>query len=111
MKSIYPELIQQLPEADIPFNGVEGRLLQGPEHLAVFFEIEAIGEVAEHRHGAQWGVVFEGEMDLTINGETKTYKKGDQYYIPAGVLHSASFKKKTYLMDLFEDKDRYLPKK
>ncbi|MDA3824039.1 MAG: cupin domain-containing protein [Bacteroidales bacterium] len=110
MKTFYPELINQLPEADIPFEGVSGRLLQGENQQSVFFEIEPIGKVAEHVHGAQGGVVFEGEMDLTIGGESKTYRKGDQYYIPAGVLHSAIFKTKTYLMDLFEDKNRYLQK-
>ncbi len=110
MRSIYPEFIQNLPDADIPFKGVKGKLLQGENQQAVFFEIEPIGAVAEHKHGAQWGVVFEGEMELTIAGITKTYKKGDQYYIPAGVLHSASFKTKTFIMDVFEDKDRYLPK-
>jgi len=106
----YPELIQSLPDADIPFKGVKGKLLQGENQQAVFFEIDPIGDVAEHKHGAQWGVVFEGEMELTIGGETKTYRKGDQYYIPAGVLHSAVFKTKTFLMDIFEDKNRYLPK-
>lgn len=105
--SIYPEIIKNLPDADIPFKGVQGKILQGENNQAVFFVIEAIGEVAEHTHGAQWGVVFEGEMDLTINGQTKTYKKGDHYFIPAGVKHSANFKQRTQLMDFFEDKERY----
>ncbi|MFC2090569.1 cupin domain-containing protein [Bacteroidota bacterium] len=110
MENFYPELIEKLPEADVPFDGVNGRILQGENQQAVFFEIEAIGAVAEHKHGAQWGIVFEGEMELTIGGETKTYTKGDRYHIPAGTLHSAVFKKKTYLMDVFEDTHRYLPK-
>lgn len=100
-------MILDLPEADIPFEGVSGRLLQGADKQVVFFEIEPIGEVAEHKHGEQWGVVFSGEMELTIDGETKTYKNGDQYFIPAGVLHSAIFKTKTFVMDVFADKDRY----
>ena len=108
--SIYPEMIQNLPDADISFNGVEGKLLQGKDHQVVFFGIDAIGVVAEHSHGAQWGVVFEGEMDLTIDGVTKTFKKGDHYFIPSGVMHSANFKKRTQVMDFFEDKNRYLPK-
>lgn len=106
----YPEMIKNLPEADIPFEGVKGRLMQGADQQIVFFEIDPIGEVAEHRHGDQWGVVFEGEMDLTIGGKTQTYRKGDHYFVPAGVPHSAVFKQKTYLMDVFADKGRYLPK-
>ena len=106
----YPDLILDLPEANIPFPGVKGHLMQGENSQVVFFEIEPIGAVAEHKHGAQWGVVFEGEMELTIGGKTNTYRKGDHYYIPADVLHSATFNTKTYLMDVFEDKNRYLPK-
>ncbi len=108
--SIYPEMVQNLPDADIPFKGVQGKLFQSKDHQIVFFIIEPIGVVAEHSHGAQWGVVFEGEMDLTIDGVTKTYKNGDRYFIPSGVKHSANFKKRTQLMDFFEDKDRYLIK-
>lgn len=110
-ESIYPDMIKNLPDADIPFDGVNGKLLQGDNNQAIFFVIEAIGIVPEHAHGAQWGIVFEGEMDLTIGAETKTYKKGDHYFVPAGVKHSANFKKRTQLMDFFEDKQRYLPVK
>lgn len=107
MEQFYPDVITSLPEADIPFPGVRGWLSQAEDHQVVFFEIEAIGEVAEHKHGAQWGVVFEGEMELTIGGIAKTYKKGDTYFIPEGVLHSAVFKRKTMVMDYFADHDRY----
>ena len=107
MHPFYPQIISGLPEADIPFDGVRGWLSQAQEHQIVFFEIEAIGEVKAHKHGAQWGVVFEGEMELTIGGDTRVYTKGDSYFIPEGVLHSAIFRTKTYLMDFFADKDRY----
>jgi len=110
MNHFYPDVITGLPEADIPFEGVRGWLSQAENHQVVFFEIEAIGEVAEHSHGAQWGTVFDGEMDLTIGGVTRTFQKGDTYFVPDGVLHSAVFKKKTWLMDFFADKNRYLPK-
>jgi quercetin dioxygenase-like cupin family protein len=107
MKSIYPEMITGLPQADIPFEGVKGWLSQGENHQIVFFEIEPIGEVAPHSHGAQWGVVFEGEMELTIGGQVNTYRKGDRYNIPEGVVHGAVFRTKSYLMDVFADRDRY----
>jgi quercetin dioxygenase-like cupin family protein len=110
MESFYPPIITGLPEADIPFEGLRGWLSQAEGHQIVFFEIEAIGQVAEHSHGAQWGTVFEGEMDLTIGGKTLTFRKGDSYYIPSGVPHSAAFKKKTYVMDFFADRERYKPK-
>jgi quercetin dioxygenase-like cupin family protein len=110
MPEFYPEIITRLPEADIPFDGVRGWLSQAKDHQLVFFEIEAIGAVAEHSHGVQWGVVLQGEMNLTIGGITNTYQKGDHYYIPEGVIHSAVFKKKTHVMDFFADRERYKPK-
>jgi quercetin dioxygenase-like cupin family protein len=109
-KKPYPDMITQLPEADIAFSGIRGWLSQGKGHQIVFFDIEPIGEVTEHSHGAQWGIVVDGEMDLTIGGITKTCKNGDSYVIPEGVLHSAVFKKRTLALDFFADKDRYRPR-
>jgi quercetin dioxygenase-like cupin family protein len=103
----FPKLIIDLPEADIPFNGLKGWISQGKDHQIVFFDIEPIGEVHEHSHGAQWGMVIEGEMKLTIAGQTNTYKKGDSYFIPENALHSAVFKTRTKVLDFFADKDRY----
>ena len=103
----YPNIITTLPEADIPFKGIRGWLSQGKDHQLVFFDIPPIGKITEHSHGAQWGIVIDGEMDLTIGGITKTYKRGDSYFIPEGVSHSAEFKKRTLALDFFADKDRY----
>jgi len=103
----YPPEIAALPEADVSFPGVRGRLLQGPAQQLVFFEIDPIGEVKPHSHGAQWGVVLDGEMELTIGADTRTYRKGDSYYIPAGVVHSARFRTQTRAIDFFAEPERY----
>lgn len=50
-------------------------------------------------------------MELTIGGITKTHKKGDSYFIPDKVMHSAVFKSRTKVMDFFDDKERYKAKK
>jgi quercetin dioxygenase-like cupin family protein len=107
----YHEMIAKLPEANIPFKGIKGWISQGADHQIVFFDMEPIGEVSEHKHCAQWGIVIEGEMELTVMGNTCTYKKGDSYYIPDQALHSAVFKKHTKAMDFFAGKDRYKAKK
>ena len=109
-KDLYPDIIKNLPEADIDFKGIRSWISQGKDHQIVFFDIEPIGKVTQHAHKAQWGIVIEGEMELTIGGTAKTYKKGDSYYIPDGVVHSAVFKSRTRVLDFFADKDRYKAK-
>jgi len=106
----FPEMIRRLPEADIPLPGVRGRLLQGERHQAVFFEIEPIGAIPEHSHSAQFGVLLEGEMSLTIGGQTRRYRAGDRYFIPAGVPHSAVFHTSVRVFDVFDEPARYRAK-
>jgi len=107
----FPRFITDLPEADIQFKGVRAWISQGDDHQVVFFVIAASGEVSEHFHETpQWGVVVEGEMELTINGETRVYQKGDEYYISAKAKHSARFRSRCRTVDFFCEKDRYKPK-
>ena len=107
----FPESIRSLPEADIPLEGIRAWLSQGEKHQIGFFEIEPVGVLPPHHHGEQWGIVVEGEMSLTIGGETRTYGAGDSYYIPAGVIHSAEFRTKVRAIDFFADVDRYAVRK
>lgn len=107
----FPEFIANLPEADIPFPGVRGRISQAPNHQIIFMDIDAIGEVAPHSHGEQWGIVVEGEMRLTISGQTRTYRAGDSYHIPANVEHAATFLTRVRVIDVFADVNRYRARK
>ncbi len=107
---MYPAMITRMPEADVPLRGVRAWLFQGKDHQIVFFDIEPVGEVPPHSHGEQWGVVVEGEMELTIGGEKRRCRAGDSYYIPAGVVHSARFLTPVRVIDVFADSDRYRTK-
>jgi quercetin dioxygenase-like cupin family protein len=51
--------------------------------------------------------VVEGEIDFTIGDKTRTYRPGDSYSIPAGVVHSARIAAGTVAIDVFEEPDRY----
>jgi len=107
----FPTVITDLPEADMPFQGVKAWILQGENHQLIFFEMQTTAVVPEHSHNyPQWGMLIEGEMKLTIKGKTKTIKKGEEYLIPAGAKHKATFPTKTRVMDLFSEKTRYKPK-
>lgn len=103
----YPDCIRNLPKAKVPFQGVQAYIAQGAQFQIGFFEIEPIGVVSPHSHGAQYGFVIEGELLLTIGDETNLYTKGDSYYIPEGVVHSAEFKTFCRVMDFFDEPERY----
>uniref|UniRef100_UPI002FCC1206 cupin domain-containing protein n=1 Tax=Brevundimonas sp. TaxID=1871086 RepID=UPI002FCC1206 len=106
----YPDIIAKLPEADANFPGVKVWLLQGPTASAIFVEARRDSEVPEHAHGAQWGIVVDGEMDLTIGGAARTYRRGDEYTIPAAVRHGAKLRAGLRVIDFFDVPDRYRPK-
>lgn len=110
MAEFYPDFIRNLPQADVPVSGVDARMLQGDRGQAVFFTMEPGTEIPLHHHGDQWGVVLDGEMELTIAGQTRLYRRGDSYFIPAGTLHGARFPSRCCVFDLFADRERYKPR-
>ena len=106
----YAAWIQDLPEIDTPFTGLDGRLMAGPHGQAVFFRAEEDLEVPPHSHGAQWGIVVTGRLHLTIDGDAKEYEPGETYDIPAGAEHSAQLQAGSCVIDVFQDPDRYAAK-
>lgn len=109
--SNFPEPIFNLPDADIPLDGLKAYLSQGDKHQIIFMEFDNDVDLPEHSHAGQWGVVLEGKIQLTIDGITKTYIKGDRYYIPEGVKHSGKIYAGYADMTFFNQKDRYNVKK
>ncbi len=107
MSAIFPEPIQSLPEADIPLEGIKAYLSQAKTHQIVFMEFEKDVELPEHSHAAQIGFVLEGKIELTIDGQKKTYFKGDRYYIPEGVFHSGIIYAGYADITFFNEPDRY----
>jgi len=80
----FPDFIKALPEPDSPLD-MRANIVPNEYCMPMFYEIDQDVDVPEHVHGAQWGVVLEGEMEMTIGGETRTYRRGDTYTVPAGV--------------------------
>ncbi|MFN0154000.1 MAG: cupin domain-containing protein [Gaiella sp.] len=104
---LFPEFIRSLPMVDKPVVPLLGWLLQATDAVAMFYELPEGADLAEHVHGAQWGVVLRGSVDFSIGGETRTLGPGDTYSIPAGVPHSAYLHPGTAGIDVFADADRY----
>lgn len=105
----YPDFINALPAIDVPFpdDVVTTAVVRSDAALVVFFTFHKAMTLPMHSHGAQWGTVVEGEIEFTIGGETRIYRPGDSYSIPAGVQHGATITAGTRVIDVFEEADRY----
>jgi len=107
MKTIFPEPVARLPLADIRLDGCSAYLSQGSGHQILFMEFEKDVILPEHVHAAQLGIVLEGRIDMTIEGKTHSYQKGDRYYIPAGVRHSGKIYAGYADITFFDQENRY----
>jgi len=103
----FPEIIKNLTKIYVPINGLDAYLVQSKDNQLVFFDFKEDTEIPIHSHGAQWGIVVDGKIDLTIGGEQKTYYKGDSYNIQAREIHGGKIYSGFKAIDFFEDADRY----
>jgi quercetin dioxygenase-like cupin family protein len=110
VSKVFPDPIRNLPEADMPFEGLEAYLSQSEDHQIVFMEFSKDTVVPEHSHESQWAVVLEGKIDIVIGGKEQTFGRGDQYFIPKGVKHSAKIYAGYADVTYFNQKDRYRKK-
>jgi len=110
MAGIFPQPIADLPQADIPLEGISAYLSQSETHQIIFMEFENEVDLPEHAHAAQVGFVLEGRIDLVIDGEKRAYSKGERYYIPAGVPHSGKIHAGYADITFFDEPGRYSKK-
>ena len=105
----FPDFIRSFPGIDVPFaeDVVQTAVVRSDTGLVVFFTFLKDMQLPTHAHRAQWGTVVEGQIELTIGDETKIYRPGDSYFIPAGTPHGALIKAGTRVIDVFEEADRY----
>jgi quercetin dioxygenase-like cupin family protein len=62
----------------------------GERIMLSLVEIDAGAAVPSHSHPhEQAGIVLEGQLELTIDGERKVLKTGEAYIIAGGAVHSA----------------------
>jgi len=85
----FPDFIRGLTDARLDFDGLHGWRLSGEQGVVMFMAATKDVHVPTHHHDAQWGIVIAGEMELTINDETRIYRAGETHFIPAGVDHEA----------------------
>lgn len=104
-----PDFLMALPTLDLPFpeDVVENRAMRTDGALLVFFIFHKDFDLPAHSHKAQWGTVLQGDVTLTIAGETRTYAPGQSYSIPDGAVHSGRIRAGSIVIDAFEEPDRY----
>ena len=72
------------------FPGILTRTFWGENVLLSLLELAPHGDVPLHSHPhEQVGIVLEGELELTIDGETRLLGAGEIFVIPGNVEHSA----------------------
>lgn len=105
----YPKFIQSQPSLDVPFpeDIIATSAVRSDGALVVFLHVHKDTEIPEHQHGAQWGTLVQGSLELTINGHTHQCVPGDSWDIPAGTPHAAKLKAGSLVIDVFEEPDRY----
>lgn len=68
--------------------------------VKVQFETGGIGQLHQHYH-SQITHVESGLFEIQINGEKKSLKQGDAFYIPPNVVHGAVCLEAGVLIDVF----------
>ena len=108
--NIFPDPIRNLPEADIPLDGIRAYLSQAEDHQVIFMQFENDVDLPEHAHAAQVGFVLSGRIDLTIDGADCTYGPGDIYHIPGNVRHCGKIHAGYADITFFAEPGRYRKK-
>lgn len=68
--------------------------------VKVAFVKGGIGATHKHPH-LQISYIASGVFEITIDGETKTLKDGDVYFVPSNILHGAVCVDDGVLIDVF----------
>lgn len=107
--TIFPPFVHALPVPDSNFD-FDAFMVQSDQAITMFYETDHDLIVPEHAHGAQWGVVLAGEMEMVIDGVSGRYRAGDTYYVPPNIPHLARLAAGCKGIDVFADHDRYRPR-
>ena len=88
-KNHFPDLIRVLPDFEGQF---DAHRLQADGCEVLFASYPAGTHIDMHTHSTHnVGVITEGQLVLTMDGEVTTYDVGEWYEVPANREHAASF--------------------
>lgn len=85
----FPPLVRGLPPFDGPFDAFR---LEAKNCDVLFASYPGGTVIPPHDHPTEnVGVITQGELILTVDGEQIRYRPGDWYHIPARATHAARF--------------------
>lgn len=85
----FPDLIRRLPDFEGPF---DAHRLEASGCDVLFASYPAGTEIEPHTHPTRnCGVITQGALLLTSQGEETTYDVGDWYFLDSNEEHSARF--------------------
>lgn len=91
--SPYPDLIQQLPAFEGPF---DAHKLEASGCDVLFASYPAGTSIPDHQHDTEnVGVITQGVLLLTMDGRTERIEAGQWYHVPANKTHAAEFPEAT----------------
>ncbi len=70
--------------------GINLKAVSGDKTMMTFFEFKPNSVIPSHKHAhEQITYIVEGEMEFTLEGETKVLRAGDGVVIPSNQEHNA----------------------
>ena len=89
----FPRQFRSLPKFEGPFDAFR---LKAENCDVLFASYPAETAIEPHDHDTDnVGIITQGELILTMDGEETRYKAGDWYHVPAKVVHAARFEEAT----------------
>ncbi len=101
----FPETIRRLPYANLA--GADVYVHDADGRQVLFMEVPAGHPevlVARHTHGEEWGIVVEGEIEMTLGDRVERHPAGTVHLIPAGLPHSFRFAPGTSSIHVFGER-------
>ena len=102
----YPAFFDKLSKLSIPAEIARAWVMTDRAQV-LFYEVVEGSRSDDLAEGAEWGLILEGQVDITIDGETTSYHKGDTYLIPGGVPNHKVNHPGVIGIDVFEQSDRF----
>ena len=89
----FPKLLRDLPAFDGPFDAFR---LEAKCCEVLFASYPKGTVIPPHSHETEnVGVVTQGELILTLDGQESRYRVGEWYHVPSKAVHAASFEVET----------------